>query len=234
MSTTPKPQASTSVSRPGELARVYVWEAPVWITHWLITLSIVVLIVTGFYIGNPFLIAAGPAKQRFVMGTVKVIHYYAAMTFTLSELTRIGWMFLGNQYARWDQFIPVTAQRRREIWPVVQLYLFLRTKPPDYLGHNPLAGLSYAIVFLLGLLMSLTGLGLYGLSDGAGGYMRVFAFFVSLFGGAQTTRWIHHATMWAFVFFVVHHVYSAWFFSSVQRGGEVDSIFSGWKFSRPR
>ncbi len=58
MSTTPKPQASTSVSRPGELARVYVWEAPVWITHWLITLSIVVLIVTGFYIGNPFLIAA--------------------------------------------------------------------------------------------------------------------------------------------------------------------------------
>ena len=32
----------------------YVWEWPVRLTHWFNVIAIIVLSVTGFYIGNPF------------------------------------------------------------------------------------------------------------------------------------------------------------------------------------
>lgn len=88
------------------LTRVYVWDLPVRITHWLIATALVVLAVTGYYIGNPFMVASDPAGQEFVMGTVQAIHFFAAIVFTLSELSRIAWMFMGNRYARWNQLIP--------------------------------------------------------------------------------------------------------------------------------
>jgi Ni/Fe-hydrogenase 1 B-type cytochrome subunit len=88
------------------LTRVYVWDVPVRLTHWLLAISITVLAVTGFYIGHPFIIAPDPAGQEFVMGTVQAIHFFAAIVFSLSEISRIAWMFMGNRYARWDQMIP--------------------------------------------------------------------------------------------------------------------------------
>src|SRR5574340_952805 len=96
-----------------DLVRVYVWEAPVRVTHWLIALSIVVLAVTGFYIGRPFIIVSGPAGQHFVMGTMRVIHFYAAIVFIAALTARVAWMFLGNTYARWDKFLPVKPRRAR-------------------------------------------------------------------------------------------------------------------------
>jgi hypothetical protein len=96
-----------------DLVRVYVWQLPVRITHWLIAGSILVLSVTGFYIGTPFIIVSGPAGQHFVMGTIKVIHYYAAIVFTLAVGVRLLWMFMGNKYSRWDKFLPVRERRLR-------------------------------------------------------------------------------------------------------------------------
>ena len=90
------------------LANVYVWEWPVRVTHWLTAGSFWVLSLTGIYMGYPLLIVAGEANQHFVMGTAKLIHFYAAIVFTLSVLSRIVWMFIGNKYARWDKFLPVT------------------------------------------------------------------------------------------------------------------------------
>ena len=48
---------------PARLVCTYVWQIPVRITHWLIALSIVVLSVTGLYIGHPFMTVAGEARQ---------------------------------------------------------------------------------------------------------------------------------------------------------------------------
>ena len=48
--------------------------------------------------------ASGPAGQRFVMSWVKTIHFYTAIVFALSVISRVAWMFLGNTYARWDKF----------------------------------------------------------------------------------------------------------------------------------
>ena len=42
-----------------ERVRLYVWQVPVRVTHWVIVACIVILSVTGVYIADPFLIPAG-------------------------------------------------------------------------------------------------------------------------------------------------------------------------------
>jgi Ni/Fe-hydrogenase 1 B-type cytochrome subunit len=216
-----------------ELVRVYVWELPVRIAHWLIAGSILVLAATGIYIGHPFLEVSGPARQHFVMGTVKVVHFYAAIVFTLSVLSRIAWMFLGNSYSRWDKFLPVRAKRRRGVWPTLKFYLFTLRKPPGFIGHNPVAGTTYTLVFLLYFVMIGTGLAMYSVNAGVHSPLRAFQSFIPLFGGLYIARWIHHMVMWLLLGFMVHHVYSAVLMSNVEANATVESIFSGYKFVPP-
>jgi Ni/Fe-hydrogenase 1 B-type cytochrome subunit len=213
-----------------ELVSVYVWQIPVRITHWVIALTLVVLSVTGFYIGRPFMSVPGPAGEAFVMGWMKVIHLYAAWAFTAAVVARVIWMFTGNKYARWDKFIAVHRVRRRGIWPVVAFYSFLRDKPPAYVGHNPVAASAYSLVFGLYFLAIITGLTMHGASAEVGSLMAWFGSWAPWMGGLQTARWIHHVVMWLLLGFAVHHVYSAWLMSIIDADGTMDSIFSGYKY----
>jgi Ni/Fe-hydrogenase 1 B-type cytochrome subunit len=228
----PSRRAPVLVDEGVALTKVYVWQIPVRVTHWLIALSIVVLAVTGIYIGRPFIAVSGPAGERFVMGTMRTIHFYAAIVFSLSVFARIVWMFLGNRYASWRSFLPVERRRWKGLWPTLEFYLFLLRKPPGFVGHNPVAGLSYTAVFALYLVEIATGFGLYAMSAAAGSPLRPFGFLLALFGGAQMARWIHHIVMWLLLGFAVHHVYSATLMSQIEQNATMESIFSGFKFVR--
>jgi Ni/Fe-hydrogenase 1 B-type cytochrome subunit len=218
-----------TVGHPSEIIPVYVWELPVRITHWLIFGAIAVLAVTGFYISYPFITVTGPASDHFVMGTVKVIHFYAAIVFVLSVLARIGWMFTGNRYSRWYQFIPITRPRLRHLVRTLKFYLFLGKEPPGSVGHNALAGVTYSALYLVFFLMIATGFAMYSQSAAVGSPMRAFRFLIPLFGGLQSARWIHHVGMWLLIAFPFHHVYSALMVSVVEGNATVESIFSGYK-----
>jgi Ni/Fe-hydrogenase 1 B-type cytochrome subunit len=213
-----------------DLVRVYVWEWPVRVTHWLIALSIVVLSATGVVIGNPGLLPREAGGQAFAIGTVKVVHSYFAIVFVLSVLARIGWMFAGNAYARWTNFLPIHRHRRAGLLGTLEFYLFLLRKPPGYVGHNPLAGMTYTVVFAIYLAMVGTGFALYSASAGVRSPMRLFQFLIPIFGGLQTARGIHHIGMWLLLGFAVHHVYSAILMSQVEANATVESIVSGYKF----
>jgi Ni/Fe-hydrogenase 1 B-type cytochrome subunit len=213
-----------------EIVRVYVWEIPVRVAHWLIALSIVVLSATGLYIGHPFISVPGEARQHFVMGWAKTIHGYTAYVFIASVVARIIWMFSGNKYAHWDKFIPVRPERRKGIWRTLKFYLFAMRKPPGFIGHNPLAGLTYTLVFALYFVAIVTGLMLRSASAEVGSPIRYFATLVPMLGGLQIARWIHHATMWLLLGFAVHHVYSSVLMSTIEANATVESIFSGYKF----
>lgn len=212
----------------GDYERVYVWDIIVRASHWIIMLAIFVLAGTGIYIGDPFLIPSGATNQQFVMGTVKVIHSYAAIVFTLAVATRIGWMFVGSYYARWREFVPTTPRRRRDVFGMLKFYLFISEKPPLNVGHNPLAGSFYLLVFALYLLMIASGFALYSVS--ADGYMEMWDFLLPIFGGAQMARWIHHIAMWFILGFFAHHIWSAMLISKIEGMGLIDSMFSGYKF----
>jgi Ni/Fe-hydrogenase 1 B-type cytochrome subunit len=216
-----------------KLVNVYVWEWPVRVTHWLTAGSIWVLSVTGLYLGYPFIIVPGEAGRHFVMGTAKLIHNYAAIVFTLSVLSRIVWMFIGNWYSRWHRFVPVSRGRWRGMAKTLKYYLFGLRLPPGFVGHNPLAGLTYLLVFGAYLVQIATGLAMYSASAHLGSPMRVFSFLVPWVGGLSTAHYIHHVVMWLIWCFVVHHIYSAILMSQVEATATVESIFSGHKFLPP-
>ena len=215
---------------PGELVRVYVWEWPVRMTHWCTAYAILVLAVTGYYIGHPYVVVSGPAGDHFVMGWFKTVHFYAATVFALSVVSRILWMFLGNRFSRWDKFVPVTRPRLAGLFASLRYYLFQLRQPPGFVGHNPLAGFTYLFVFALFLLMMATGLGLYSVSAHVHSPFRAFSFLLPLVGGPQSARLLHHVGMWAILAFAVHHVYSAVLMSQVEARGTVESMASGYKF----
>lgn len=222
-----------AVLAPRQTVHVYVWEVPVRVTHWLIFLSISVLSVTGLYIGYPVIAVAAPAGRHFVMGWMKVVHFWAAYVFIGSVLVRVIWMFTGNKYARWDKFIPVHRSRIHGIWPTIKFYLFALRKPPGFVGHNPIAGLAYTLVFGLYFLAIATGLMMHGASADVGSPLRWFASLAPLVGGLQLARWIHHVVMWLLLGFAVHHVYSGVLMSTIEANATMESIFSGYKFVPP-
>ena len=210
------------------IERVYVWDLVVRLSHWIIAFSILGLAVTGIYIGRPFLSPSGPANQQFVMAHMKTVHFYIAIVFTLTVAVRIAWMFVGSYYARWHQFLPVTRQRLRDVAAVFRFYTLIDRNPPLSVGHNPLAGFFYLLVFGLYLVMITTGLALYSVS--ATGYMEKWDFLLPILGGPQMARWIHHVTMWFIIGFFAHHIWSAILTSRVEGQGILDSMFSGYKF----
>jgi Ni/Fe-hydrogenase 1 B-type cytochrome subunit len=213
-----------------EIVPVRAWDRVVRATHWLIALSIVVLSVTGLEIGHPVLSVPGPAGEHFVMGMVRVVHFYAAIVFTLAVVSRIAWMFVGKGHAGWREFIPVRRERRAGLGPMLAFYLFARRKPIPTVGHNPLAAAAYVLVFLLYIVMIATGLGMYATDAVAGSPVGWATALLPIFGGAEGARWIHHVTMWLLIGFVVHHLYSAVLTSVVERNGTIESIFTGTKW----
>jgi Ni/Fe-hydrogenase 1 B-type cytochrome subunit len=219
-----------SPGAPAEIVRVYVWEVPVRVTHWLIATSIVVLSATGLYIGHPFIIVSGPANQHFLMGWMRTIHGYTGYVFIAAVVARLIWMFTGNRYSHWDKFIPIRQPRRRGLWPTLKFYMFAQRKPPGFVGHNPLAGLTYTLVFALYFVAIATGLALRTANADVGSAVRGFAFLVPLLGGLQTARYTHHIVMWLLLGFAVHHVYSSVLMSTIEANATVESIFSGFKF----
>jgi Ni/Fe-hydrogenase 1 B-type cytochrome subunit len=213
-----------------ETVRVYVWEWPVRVCHWLIAGSIALLSVSGIYIANPGPITTGVVAQRSLMGLVKLIHYSTAIVFGIAVISRIWWMFVGNNYARWDKFVPARRKRWKALRPTLNYYLFRMRKPPGFVGHNPLAGITYTFVFVIYLIMIGTGLAMYSVSAHVGSPLRLFTFLGPMFGGLSMARWLHHGFMWMLIGFALHHVYSAVLMSQVEANATVESIFSGYKF----
>lgn len=206
------------------LRRIYVWELPVRLVHWLLFLSIITLAGTGYYIGNPF------ASAPLLMATVRAVHLYASIVFTLCVLVRVYWAFAGNRYARWSDLIPASRERLRSLWTSVKFYSFLGREPDEYVGHNGLAGLTYAFIFGVYFVMIATGLALYTVDAPVGSPMRAFAFLIPFFGGLQMAHLIHHIGMWLILVFVVAHLYFVVLSSTVEHVGIFDSILSGFKY----
>lgn len=219
---------------PVAVERVYVWELPVRLAHWSLFFSILILSGTGYYIGHPFISVSGPARDHFVMGTVRIVHLYTAIVFALAVLVRIYWMFAGNGYARLTQLVPLGAERIRSFWDALMFYSFMRREPDQSAGHNALAGSSYAMIFLIYLLMIATGLALYTVDASPSSPFQVFNFLIPLFDGLQMARLIHHVGMWIVLVFAVAHIYFVIVASFAERIGTFDSIVSGYKFLSKR
>jgi Ni/Fe-hydrogenase 1 B-type cytochrome subunit len=101
----------------------------------------------------------------------------------------------------------------------------------NFIGHNPVAALSYLGVFFLMILQIITGFALY--DDMATWWLpKMFAWVIPLFGGDLNVRFLHHILMWLFIIFSVIHVYLSFWHDWLEGRGEVSSMIAGYKFIR--
>ncbi len=212
------------LSDPDRRVRLYIWQVPVRITHWVTAGAIVVLSVTGGYIADPFLIPSGGG----VMSTVRFIHIVTALVFLVSGLFRTYWLLAGNRFARWKAFIPTNRYQFTELFRQAGFYGFVRKEIPEVLGHNQLAASAYLVLFALLLIETVTGFALDGLMGAEPG-ATMFAWLRELLG-AQTLRQIHHLSMWLILAIALFHVYSCILVDHIEHNGLISSIVSGWKF----
>lgn len=214
------------------LRRVFVWELPVRIYHWLNALAILVLIVTGLYIGNPLAVQSNrEAAETFNMGYMRIIHFIAAYIFFFNFVFRIYWGFVGNKYANWRNFIPTTKKYWKEFMHVIKIDVLMMKDKGHHLevGHNAVAGFTYFLTFIAFLIQCLTGFGLYS-SMGTWWFPKMFGWVQVIFGGDIMMRQIHHWATWFFVLFSVVHVYLVFYHDYVEGRGEISSMGGGWKF----
>ena len=209
----------------------YVWEWPVRLTHWFNVISIIVLSVTGFYIGNPFV--SVPSTSSFVMGWMRYLHFIFGYLFAISWVARLIWMFFGNKHARFMAFAPWASKEGwKHIIGTFCYYTFLKRKVPYVVGHNALAAMAYSGVFVLFLIQIVTGLALYGQFAPGSIWEGLFGSVLAIFGN-QGLRLTHHAIMWLLIGFAIHHIYSAWLMDIKEKNGTLSSIFGGYKFIDP-
>lgn len=213
------------------LERRYVWELPVRLTHWTTFLSVGVLSVTGYYIANPFVIVSGEAYGGYLMGWMRFIHALAAIVFDVSLLVRFYWAFVGNRHARWSELIPLSRERRAGLLKMLAYYLFLRRDPYPSVGHNPLAGISYFLLYLAFIVQTLAGFALWSAAYQDGFWPLAVGWILTVFG-TQTVRLVHHLTIWILVAWLVHHVYSAILVDREEKSGLISSMFTGYKTIR--
>lgn len=210
------------------LKRVYVWEFPVRFVHWINVLCIIILSITGFYIGAPFIHAY--SAEQYVMGWMRLIHVATAYLFSVCLAIRLYWGFMGNEYARWTAFLsPFSKEGCKKLMEALGFFLFLKKQPPHHTGHSACASFAYLVLFFLLFLEFLTGFALYSQAYQSSVMNSLFGWLFIIFS-SQTVRLYHHLIMWLLLSFGVFHVYIGWVLDELEKNGLMESIFTGYKF----
>lgn len=211
--------------------KVYVWQIPVRLYHWVNALAVTALAVTGYIIGNPpALQSASEASFGYWFGIVRFVHFASAFVFFFNFLFRIYWGFVGNRFAKWDQFIPTKRSQWKEMFHVLCLDVLQFCKQPiKSIGHNSLAGFTYFLTFIAFLFQAATGFGMYSAMSHSW-LANLFAWVVPVMGGDFAVRQWHHVMMWFFIIFAIVHVYLVFYHDYVEGRGTISSMAGGWKF----
>lgn len=228
----------SAVARAAAYKSVYVYEAPVRAWHWINALAIVVLAVTGYFIGSPLPSMPGEASANYLMGYIRFAHFAAGYVFAIFFVWRIVWAFFGNSYSREIFLVPLkmlTPEFWRGFIHQVQHYLFIRKEVQPWLGHNPLAMSAMGFMYALGtVFMICTGLALYG--EGLGMNSWAFKAFSSwvlpMFGYSQNVHTLHHLGMWYLIVFTIAHLYMVIREDICTNETVISTMINGWRVSK--
>ena len=225
-------EESTEVASPA--AKVYVYEAPVRLWHWVNGLCIIILCITGYFIGDPPPSLPGEASSSFLFGNIRLVHFTAGQVLALLFLMRVYWAIVGNDHAR-QIFIPPVWSKRwwKEVLFEAKWYSFIEKNPKKYIGHNPLAQIAMFTLLVLPLIVQiLTGFALYAEGQGTDSWWySAFGWVFGLFGdNSFAVHTWHHLMMWVIVVFSVVHIYAAVREDIMSRQSMISTMISGWRY----
>jgi Ni/Fe-hydrogenase 1 B-type cytochrome subunit len=145
------PASTNAVAQAPQVRSVYVYEAPVRLWHWINALAIVVLALSGYFIGKPLPSVPGEASASLCDGLYPLRPLRRRLR-AGRRAARARLLGAGGQppcaravHAA-DHCAPPTGARSSRCWPGT---LFLRPRPNQYVGHNPMARLAMFFGYLL-------------------------------------------------------------------------------------
>jgi Ni/Fe-hydrogenase 1 B-type cytochrome subunit len=163
------------------------------ILHELIMWSIVLLILTGFYIHRPFIGGAG-----FLMALMRGVHFFFAIILIVTVVIRVISMFVGRD-RDWRSFVP-TGSDFQLLPKIINYYAYLADEPALKKKYNPLQMMSYCLAFILIVFQILSGLALK--------WPDTFGWFnYGWFSNEIEARMAHFVVTWLFIMFIMIHVY---------------------------
>jgi Ni/Fe-hydrogenase 1 B-type cytochrome subunit len=200
--------------------------------HWILAACIVVLFLTGLYIGNPSFIGTqgneptSAVTKLFSMETIRFIHFSTAAIFGTTLLLRFYLFFT----YRGNRLFP--NPRNRSYWQGLQemLAYYTLAKPHHrtYL-RNPLAATFYVCLYILMVLELATGLAMYAMIDPNSWLAHLFMPINGWLGNEFMTHTMHHIIAWGFFISFLTHIYLVFYNDVMEKSGELSSIVSGQK-----
>ena len=213
--------------------KLYIFSPSLRIWHWVNFLAIIVLFLTGLYIGTPYFTTSSgyeatyAYEKNITMDLIRFIHFSAGYILLVAFLFRIFIAF----FRKGDRlFIPKfwTLEYWEGIKETLKEYLLIGSHPPYVRNH--LARTAYFFVYILIFFMIASGFAMYGLSNPGGFWDTIFGWIVWSLGGEFETHYWHRIVAWLIILFFIVHVYFVSREDTIHKDGEVSSMFSGVKF----
>ena len=185
----------------GGQQRIFVWDLPTRIFHWLLVAS---------YAG---------AWLTFDDNRYLYEHTFAGYTFFGLLSFRLLWGMVGSRHARFRAFA--------YDWPSVSAYLraLLTGKAARHVGHNPAGSWAIFLMIGLGFVVSIAGLFTLGGEEQHGPFKGVMAF-----AAGTNIKDIHEGAAWLLLAVTILHVFGVIAESFLHHENLVLAMITGYKF----
>ena len=200
------------------------------ILHWIRALVITGLIITGFYIADPFLASKG-SSDKLLFAEWAQWHYIFGFILIAGGMLRIYLFFFGRDSKGELRSLKDVFSLRS--W-IIQLksYFFIGELRKKGI-YGPLQFITYFGITVLVIVASVTGLILYvhvyHLGVGSFLYEPMRAI-EAWMGGLANVRLIHHITMWGYLIFIPIHIYLVIWSAIRFKHGALDVMSTGYDY----
>ncbi|WP_457749331.1 cytochrome b/b6 domain-containing protein [Sulfurimonas sp.] len=220
--------------------------------HWANALSMIVAIITGLYIADPYYQAliADDAVDKYVMAWNRWGHFMVAIIFDVTSII-IAYLYFFSRFEKpYKKVIPTAKNIKEFVEVFLNLVTLNRRKAFDSTHNDSFNTVFFTVFHLLLAWMLLTGLQLYvhGLESGESSIGRWWPWMLHfatdwtvpvsswIIGTTATgnnimdVRIVHHYTMWWIVIWVVFHIYYQIWRTIFWKEGDISIVVSGSKF----
>ena len=225
------------------------------IIHWVNAISMVVAVITGLYIAEPYYqtFIAEPAVDKYVMAWNRWGHFIVAIIFDVTSIV-VAYLYFFSRFEKPILKLLPTPGNIKEFFEVlINLLTFNRRKSFDSSHSDSFNTVYFTIFHLLLLWMLFTGLQLYvhGLESGEssiGTWWPAMLHLVTdwtipassaLIGTSalptiMDVRIVHHITMWIILAWVAFHIYYQVWRTIFWQEGDIAIVFGGNKFAKEK
>lgn len=198
--------------------------------HWINGLVVVVLCVTGYFIGVPPPSALGDTSSLYIMGWIRFLHLASGYLLTLLAILRL-WLTFVERGISHHLFLPAVwrAEWFDGFMRQVKWNLMMKVTPVRYVGLNPLGGIAMLFLFILPAFITIvTGFAMFAEVTGHDSWQYLlFGWVTAWFGNTMDLHVIHRLAMWVIVLFSFTHIYIAVREDVLSRQTMISSMLSG-------